>query len=71
MTFQIKIEEFDYSSIKRNAFYLPPIPWKWTLTKSGKVIGFGYCHTEEDANRMASQSLNNFKKPQYTEHSKN
>ena len=65
MTFQIKIEEFDYSSIKRNAFYLPPIPWKWTLLRGSKVVRFGYCHTEEDANEMANQSLNYFKKLQY------
>lgn len=65
MTFQIKIEEFDPSIIKKDAFYLPPIPWKWTLLKGSKVVGFGYCHTEEQANEMANQSLNYFKKPQY------
>jgi hypothetical protein len=65
MTFQIKIEEFDPSSIKKNAFYLPPIPWQWTLLKDNQIITFGYCHTEEQANDMANKSLNYFKKPQY------
>jgi len=63
MTFQIKIEEFDPSIIKKNAFYLPPIPWQWTLFKDNNIITFGYCHTEEDANIMANQSLIYFKKP--------
>jgi hypothetical protein len=58
MTFQIKIEEFDPSSIKKDAFYLPPIPWQWTVLRGGKVLGFGYCHTEEQANEMANKSLN-------------
>ena len=71
MTFQIKIEEFDPSSIKKDAFYLPPIPWQWTLLKNNVIITFGYCHTEEQANEMANQSLNYFKKPQYTEYNKN
>lgn len=46
MTFQIKIEEFDPSTIKKDAFYLPPIPWQWTLLKNNQIITFGYCHTE-------------------------
>jgi hypothetical protein len=66
MTFQIKIEEFDPSVLKKNAFYLPPIPWKWTLAHGNNIITFGYCHTEEDANKMANQSLIYFKKLQYT-----
>lgn len=65
MTFQIKIEEFDPSIIKKDAFYLPPIPWQWTLLRDDLIITFGYCHTEEQANEMANQSLNYFKKPQY------
>jgi hypothetical protein len=65
MTFQIRIEEFDPSIIKKDAFYLPPISWQWTLLKNNIIITFGYCHTEEQANEMANQSLNYFKKPQY------
>jgi hypothetical protein len=68
MTFKIKIEEFDPRIIKKNAFYLPPIPWKWTLTKAGHVLSFGYCHTEEDANLVANEALSNYKtkKPLYS-----
>ena len=61
MTFQIKIEEFDLSIIKKDAFYLPPIPWQWTLLRNDLVISFGYCHTEEQANEMANRSLNYYR----------
>jgi hypothetical protein len=51
-----------------NKFYLPPIPWKWTLYNGSKVVGFGYTFNEEDANLMANKTLNSYrtKKPQYS-----
>ena len=63
---KINIEEFEPGKIKKDAFYLSPIPWRWEVLDGSKVIGFGYTHTEEDANRMANQCLNDFKKPQYS-----
>lgn len=51
-----------------NKFFLPPIPWKWTLYDGFKVVGFGYTFTEEDANLVANRTLNTYKtkKPQYS-----
>jgi hypothetical protein len=51
-----------------NKFFLPPIPWKWTLYDGFKVVGFGYVHTEDHANLMANEALLNYKtkKPLYS-----
>ena len=43
-----------------NKFYLPAIPWSWTLYSGSRVLRFGYCHTEEDANLMANRALKDF-----------
>ena len=45
---------------KDERFTLPPIPWKWTLYNGLKVVGFGYAHTEEDANKMANGALRDY-----------
>lgn len=38
-------------------FFLPPIPWQWTLYDGFKIVSFGYCHTEEDAEVMANSAI--------------
>lgn len=40
-----------------NKFFLPPIPWKWTVYDGFKVVRFGYTHTEDDANLSANAAL--------------
>lgn len=42
-------------------FFLPPIPWKWTLYDGFKVLTYGYTHSEEDANKMANQAINQYR----------
>ena len=44
----------------KKMFFLPVIPWKWTLYSGLKVVGFGYTHTEEDANKMANGALRDY-----------
>ena len=72
---KIVIEEYKHKprmykgkDMTKDMFFLPPIPWKWTLYNGSMVVGFGYTFTEEDANLMANQTLNSYKtkKPQYT-----
>jgi hypothetical protein len=42
-------------------FFLPPIPWQWTLYDGSKIVSMGYTHTEEDANKMANQAINQYR----------
>jgi hypothetical protein len=42
-------------------FFLPPIPWQWTLYDGAKIVTYGYTHTEEDANKMANQAINQYR----------
>ena len=42
-------------------FRLDPIPWMWTLYDGLKVVRYGYAHTEEDANKMANQAINQYR----------
>jgi len=44
----------------KEMFFLPVIPWKWTLYNGLRVVGFGYTHTEEDANRTANGALRDY-----------
>jgi hypothetical protein len=46
--------------MSKEMFYLPPIPWKWTLYDGSKVIRYGYTHNEDDANKMANQAINQY-----------
>jgi len=41
-------------------FFLPPIPWHWSLYNGLKIVSFGYTHTEEDANKMANGALRDY-----------
>ena len=44
----------------KNMFFLPAIPWKWTLYNGLRVVGFGYTYTEEDANKSANGALRDY-----------
>ncbi len=67
LTLKIVIEEYK-PPVKSNGkpvknqdkFFLPPIPWKWTLYNGFKVITFGYTHTEEDAELAANKAINRY-----------
>jgi len=55
---KITIEEYVApDKARKKDFYLPPIPWKWTLTNKDKILSFGYCHTEDQANQAANMAL--------------
>jgi hypothetical protein len=64
---KIVIEEYVHKQrmykgkdMTKEMFFLPVIPWKWTLYNGFKVISFGYAHTEEDANRTANGALRDY-----------
>lgn len=42
-------------------FFLPPIPWKWTVYSGFDVVTYGYTHTEEHAHKMADQAINQYR----------
>lgn len=42
-------------------FRMDPIPWKWTLYDGLNIVSYGYTHTEEDANKMANQAINQYR----------
>jgi len=42
-------------------FFLPVIPWKWTLYADSNIVSYGYTHTEEDANISANQAINQYR----------
>lgn len=44
-------------------FFLPAIPWKWTVYKGFDIVTYGYTHTQEDANKMADQAINQYRPP--------
>jgi hypothetical protein len=65
MSLKIVIEEYTPPKLAKNAkkkFFLPPIPWQWTLYDGLKVVSFGYCHTEEDAEVMANSAIRDMRK---------
>jgi hypothetical protein len=41
----------------KEMFFFPAIPWRWTLYKGSEVVGFGYTHTEEDANTAVNKAI--------------
>jgi hypothetical protein len=42
-------------------FFLPAIPWKWTVYEGLDIKTYGYAHTKEDANRMANEAINQYR----------
>lgn len=44
----------------KDMFIFPAIPWKWTLYKGEKVLTYGYCHTEEQAEKAANGAINRY-----------
>lgn len=64
---KIVIEEYVHKprvykgkDMTKEMFFLPPIPWKWTLYNGAKIVRYGYAHTEDDANKMANQAINQY-----------
>jgi len=45
----------------KEMFFLPVIPWQWSLYNGLKVVTYGYAHSEEDANRLANQAINQYR----------
>lgn len=41
-------------------FYLPPMPWKWTIFKGFDVVTFGYAHTRQDAETAANHAISQY-----------
>lgn len=42
-------------------FFLPPIPWKWTVYVGFDVVTYGYCYSQEDANMAADKAINQYR----------
>jgi hypothetical protein len=61
MSYRIDIEEYEDKQ-NSSGFYLPPIPWKWTVYSKDKVVRFGYTHTEDAANKAANEVLSRLNK---------
>lgn len=64
---KIVIEEYVHKprlykgkDMTKEMFFLPVIPWKWSLYSGLKVITYGYAHTEEDANLSANRAIKQY-----------
>jgi hypothetical protein len=57
MTIKIVIEKYANNKAKDNKISFPPIPWKWSVYDDSSLVTYGYAHTEEDAVRLANQSI--------------
>ena len=57
----LKVIIEEYVEEKRVGFYMPAIPWKWTLYDGLKVVRYGYCHTEEEAEAAVNGALKAYK----------
>lgn len=60
---KVSIEEYKpkmYKDVSEDMFIFPAIPWKWTIYDGSKIKTYGYAHTEEDANRIASEALRKY-----------
>jgi hypothetical protein len=46
---------------KRNQdrFILPCMTWTWSIGSKGKILTYGYCHTQEEAYHVAKDELRN------------
>jgi hypothetical protein len=61
MSINVVIEKYEATNkIVDNKFYLPAIPWKWTIYDGSKVIRYGYAHTEEQAKEAIDGALKSF-----------
>ena len=66
--FKIVIEKYVHKpkiykgkDMTKDMFLLPVIPWKWTLYADSNIVSYGYTHTEEDANILANQAINQYR----------
>jgi hypothetical protein len=57
----LKVVIEEYVEKKRVGFYMPAIPWKWTLYDGSKVVRYGYCHTEEEAETAVNGALKTYR----------
>lgn len=53
----LKIVIEEYIEKKRGGFYMPAMPWKWTIYDGPKIKSYGYAHTKEQAESIANKSL--------------
>jgi hypothetical protein len=54
----VVIEE--YVEKKRAGFYMPAIPWKWTVYQGSKIMTYGYTHTKKQAEEAANGALSGY-----------
>lgn len=64
---KVVIEEYKHKpkmykgkDMTKEMFFLPVIPWKWTLYNGLKILTYGYCHTEEQAEIAANGALKSY-----------
>ena len=56
----LKVVIEEYVEQKRAGFYMPVIPWKWTVLQGNKIMTYGYTHTQEEAEEASNRALRNY-----------
>lgn len=64
---KVVIEEYKHKprmykgkDMTKEMFFLPVIPWKWTIYDGAKVKTYGYTHTQEQAELASNRSLKSY-----------
>lgn len=52
----------EYVEKKRAGFYMPAMPWKWTVCQGTKIITYGYTHTQKQAEEASNLALKAYNK---------
>lgn len=47
----------EYIEKERSGFYMPVLPWKWTIYDGKKIKTYGYTHTREQSEIASSMAL--------------
>lgn len=56
---RVIIEEFVEKD--STGFYMPAIPWKWTIYDGEKIKSYGYTHTKEQAEKASNEALTTYR----------
>jgi len=61
MNIKVVIEKYEApEKISKDKFFLPAIPWKWTIYDGSTIIRYGYAHTEDQAKEAIDGALKSF-----------
>lgn len=56
----LKVVIEEYVEKKRDGFYMPAMPWKWTVYQGDKIMTYGYTHTQEQAEEASNRALKTY-----------